>query len=441
MAENRCVGSGPSSLGPYQLLESCGEGPRGQVFKAESNGRFYALKIYHAKSWIRWEDLEKLSPGGGLRHPGILPIDDLGSCDDWRYSASRFLPGDSLREVLAGLREKSITPASLCPIGATADGDPQPDHLYRCVRMVQKVAEGLQAAHDTGLVHGRISTGNLMFSPSGMLLLVDFGGGGHSLAADLHYRSPEELQPDSWPAHKGSDIYALGAVLYEMLTLSPPYGFMADTTTEPGAIREAALAGAPPAPSSISEEIPPSLDACVARAMARDPEDRYSSAGEMAADLGRFLAGENPRAAFETPALLATKPSRSFRLSHRLIAASLLLMMTAAAAWYSHKASQQNALVDGALEALSIGDHDAAQSKAKRLRSLNPANPTAKALSNQIDQGKMIDHLINAMEAWREEDLEATRNAVGAASELLPRGESRRRLEDLAGHLKEVLEQ
>ena len=434
MAENGCIGADPFRLGPYTLLESRGEGPRGQVFKAESDGRFYALKIYHSKTWVRWEDLEKLSPAGGLSHPNILPVEDLGSIDGWSYSAMRFLPGDSLAEVLSGLRKKPARPASLCPIGATDEGKPQPDHLFRCVRMLQKVARGLQVAHEAGIVHGRISPGNLMFSPSGMLLLGDFGGGGHSLAQDIHYHAPEELQPDSWPAHRGSDIYALGAVLYEMLTLSPPHSPPETETIDPGAVRKTILAGPPPPPSALCEGIPPSLDACVAKALARDPENRYSSAGEMADDLGRFLSGEYPLAAIEAQALASARPVHGFRLSHRLIAASILLLLTAGAIWFSREAGKRTSLVNGAIDALSRGDHAAARSEAGRLRSLDPANPKATALSESIVRTWAFDHMVQALEALRDGDREAARNAVGAASDLLPDNDA---LESLADSLKE----
>ena len=434
MAENGCIGTGPSRLGPYTLLESCGEGPRGQVFKAESDGRFYALKIYHSKTWARWDDLEKLSPSSGLNHPNILPVEGLGNSDGWSYSATKFLPGDSLAKVLSGLREKPARPASLCPIGATDEGEPQPDHFFRCVRMLQKVARGLQVVHEAGIVHGRISPGNLMFSPSGMLLLGDFGGGGHSLAQDIHYHAPEELQPDSWPAHKGSDIYSLGAVLYEMLTLNTPYHHPGAETSDPGATRKAILAGPPPPPSAFYDEIPPSLDACVAKALARDPENRYSSAGEMADDLERFLSGEYPLAAIEAQAQAPARPSHGFRLSHRLIAASVLLLLTAGAIWFSREAGKRSSLVNGALDALYRGDHAAARSEAGRLRSLDPANPRATALSESIARTRAFDHMVRALEALCDGDREAARNAVGAASDLLPRNDA---LESLADSLKE----
>ena len=301
--------------------------------------------------------------------------------------------------------------------------------------MIEKVARGLQAAHEAGVVHGRISSGNLMFSPSGMLLLVDFGGGGHSLAGELHYRAPEELQQDSWPAHKGSDIYALGAVLYEMLTLNAPYAPAGGEPSEPAAIRAAILAGPPPAPAALSDEIPPSLAACVTKAMARDPEDRYSSAAKLAEDLARFLAGENTRAALEKKTLAVVGDGPSFRWPHRLIAAAVLLMMTAAAAWYSSQAGTQRSLLNGALDALSKGDHAAARSEAGRLKSLNPGNARAKALSENIARARATDHLVRAMEAWLDGDREAARNAVGAASDLLPQDTS---LTKIAERLKEA---
>ncbi|MCH2584669.1 MAG: hypothetical protein MK138_07875, partial [Planctomycetes bacterium] len=231
------------------------------------------------------------------------------------------------------------------------------------------------------------------------------------------------------------DIYALGAGLYEMLTLNAPYALAGDESSGPAAIREAILAGPPPAPSSLSDEMPPSLEACVTKAMARDPEDRYPSAAKLAEDLARFLAGENTRAALEKKTLAVAVVAPAFRLSHRLIAATVLLMMIAGAAWYSSQAGTQSSLLNGALDALSKGDHAAARSEAGRLKSLNPGNARAKALSENIARARAADHLVRAMEAWLDGDREAARNAVGAASDLLPQDAS---LAKIAERLKEA---
>ena len=397
MAETHGIEQNTSELGPYTLVESCGAGPRGQVFKAQSNNRFFALKIYHAEIQVRHEDLRSLLRNSGLQHPNILPVDDLGESDGWQYSASRYLHGDALSRVLANLREDSSLPDSLCPIGPAADGAPQPDHIYRCVRMIQQVAEGLQVAHDAGVVHGRISPGNLIFSPSGMLILHDFGGGGHALEGNLYYRAPEELLPESWPAHKGSDIYALGAVLYEMLTLVAPHGNRSAEPQEPGVLREAILAGRPPAPSSIASEIPSSLEACIEKALAFTPENRYPSAAEFSDDLGRFLAGENPHAAVETATFAPPPATAGARWPSRLIAATALLALIVAAAWYSQKA---------------------ARFEAARLRSLNPPNAGQEALERVLD----------IVEAQKVGDAAAVEAAMSAAREHLPANERLRKL-------------
>jgi len=181
--------------------------------------------------------------------------------------------------------------------------------------------------------------------------------------------------------------------------------------------------------------LPPSLEACVTKAMARDPEDRYSSAARLAEDLARFLAGENTRAALEKETLAVAAAAPTFRLSHRLIAATVLLMMTAAAAWYSSQAGSQSSLLNGALDALSKGDHAAARSEAGRLKSLNPGNARAKALSENIARARAADHLAKAVEALLDGDREAARNAVGAASDLLPQNTS---LAKIAERLKEA---
>jgi len=397
MPETRGIEQNTSELGPYTLVESCGAGPRGQVFKAQSNNRFFALKIYHAEIRVRHEDLRILLRDSGLQHPNILPVDDLGESDGWQYSASRYLHGDALSRVLANLREDSSLPDSLCPIGPAADGAPQPDHICRCVRMIQQVAEGLQVAHDAGVVHGRISPGNLIFSPSGMLILHDFGGGGHALEGNLYYRAPEELLPESWPAHKGSDIYALGAVLYEMLTLVAPHGSDSAEPQEPGILREAILAGRPPAPSSIASEIPSSLEACIEKALAFKPENRYPSAVEFSDDLGRFLAGENPHAAVETATFAPPPATAGFRLPYRLIAATVLLALTVAAAWYSQKATRF---------------------ETARLRSLNPPNTGQET----------IERLLDVVEAQKVGEAAAVEAAMSAAREHLPANERLRKL-------------
>ena len=402
MAETRAIEQNTSRLGPYTLVESCGAGPRGQVFKAESNNRFFALKIYHAEARVRQEDLRSLSRDPGLHHPNILPVDDLGVIDGWHYCASRYLHGDTLSRVLANLREDSSRPDSLCPIGPAADGSPQPDHIYRCVRMIQQVAEGLQEVHDEGIVHGRISSGNLIFSPSGMLILHDFGGGGHALESNLYYRAPEELLSKSWPAHKGSDLYALGAVLYEMLTLVPPHGGNSEEPQAAGALREAILAGPPPAASSIANEIPLSLEACIEKAMAFKPENRYSGAAEFGDDLGRFLAGENPHAALEAHTVSALQAPAGFRLPYRLIAASVLLALTAAAAWYSR---------------------EAARFEGERLRSFNLPNTSSEA----------VEHLLDALEAQGANKPAEAAAALNAARKLLPHNEKAKKLDGRLG--------
>jgi hypothetical protein len=182
--------------------------------------------------------------------------------------------------------------------------------------------------------------------------------------------------------------------------------------------------------------MPPSLEACVTKAIARDPEDRYSSAAKLAEDLARFLAGENTRAALEKKTLAVVAPPPAFRLSHRLIAATVLLMMTAGAAWYSSQAGTQSSLLNGALDALSKGDHAAARSEAGRLKSSNPGNARAKALSEIIAKARAADHLTRAMDALLDGDHEAARNAVGDASDLLPQDTPL--LAEIAERLKEA---
>jgi serine/threonine-protein kinase len=174
------------------------------------------------------------------------------------------------------------------------------------------VCLALAAAHAQGVVHRDVKPGNVLLTGDGRVKVADFGiakaAASPALTAEgvvlgtAAYLAPEQAQ--GGPVDARADVYALGCVLYELLTGAPPFGSAADRS--PLAILERQVGQAPEPPSARNPEVGPGLDAVVLRAMAKQPERRYQSAAAMGADLERVLAG--PAAAVPGRAEAPTQP-------------------------------------------------------------------------------------------------------------------------------------
>jgi hypothetical protein len=189
----------------------------------------------------------------------------------------------------------------LSPLAIEADGSVHPRFTTSAVETFAEVAEGLAAAHARAVRHRRLTPRNLIFTPAGRLLVTDFGGDAATAGDGLAYRAPEELGPFPERAGPEADVYALGVILYEVLTRRSPF-----TAASPAELKRAIVKGRFPVPRSFRAEVPAALEAIVLKAMARRPEDRYRNAGELAADLRRFLRHETPLAIRE--ARLSSRP-------------------------------------------------------------------------------------------------------------------------------------
>ncbi len=266
----------PLQISRYEVLGALGSGAMGVVYKARDPliDRLVALKTIGVEVGAealayRQRFFREARSAGGLNHPNIVTIHDVGESDNVAYIAMEFLGGQSLREIL--------DTGTVLPIA-------------RIVDIAAQIADGLAFAHDNGIVHRDIKPANIMVLDNGLVKITDFGialmpSGTRTMAGTVFgspkYISPERVRGDHVDGR--SDIFSLGAVLYEMLTGLPPF-----TGTDLNTLLYQILSAMPMAPTGRNRNIPPAFDFIVATALAKDPAERYRDASAMAADLRNY---------------------------------------------------------------------------------------------------------------------------------------------------------
>lgn len=305
-------------IGKYNLLERLGGGGLGEVFRARDtvHGRTVLLKRVPAALTADAARLDALRRTARtlerISHPAVATLYELAEHDGEHVLSQEFVPGQTLAEFLAG---RAI-------------------HPRRATEIALEVAEGLAAVHDAGALHGDLRPANVYVTPKGHAKIVDAGlaafTAGGSLganaaarpgalpagaAAHLQYLSPEQALGEG--GDQRSDLFALGAVLYEMLAGRAPFA-----GAGPDEVLLAVVQATPLPPSTSNPAVPASLDRIVSRATAKSLDRRYGSAAEMAADLRSVMASFDADLA-RAP---ASEPvtGRSHRKAGWLIAAALL---------------------------------------------------------------------------------------------------------------------
>lgn len=262
------------TLGRYRLRGELGRGAMGVVYRAEDPmlSRTVAIKtINMVADAAEREEYEKrfyqeAKAAGGLSHPNVVTIYDIGHAGDVVYMAMEYVEGTELRDLLARGRLDAAT----------------------AVDIAAQVAEGLAYAHARGIVHRDVKPANIMVSRDGPAKIMDFGIA-RMRASDVKTQtgmllgSPKYMAPEQLlggPVDPRCDIFALGVVLYEALAGAPPFAG-ADLTQ----IMYQIVHASPPPPSALNSRVSPMLDLVVAKALAKDPAARYQEARELAADL------------------------------------------------------------------------------------------------------------------------------------------------------------
>lgn len=259
-------------VGPYRLDGELGRGGMGEVYRAydERRQRTVALKLlspsFSADDSFRERFRRESLVAASLNSPHSVPIHDFGAIGDRLFIDMRLIEGRSLYALLA---EGPLTPS-------------------RAVSVLSQVGEVLSEAHGAGIIHRDIKPSNILVTENDFAYLLDFGIA-HSLASTSQagltqtgmlvgtfgYIAPERLEGADYDAR--ADVYSLGCVLAEMLTGQRPYARFASAAS----LMRAHLMEPVEVPSAINPAVPIALDAVVARAMAKAPDDRYSSVEEL----------------------------------------------------------------------------------------------------------------------------------------------------------------
>src|SRR5215210_433315 len=270
----------------YDVVRPLGSGGMGEVFLARDRvlGRDVALKVLRKQFAGDEEFAERFKreamSAASLSHPNIVQVYDRGETEEGSsYIAMEYVPGGTLKERISG-------------DGPLAAAD--------AAALAAQVAEALGAAHERGMVHRDIKPQNVLLTTSGRAKVADFGIARAGSSATISrtgsvmgtagYMSPEQALGK--PATPKSDLYSLGVVLYEVLTGGLPY-----TADNPIAVSMKHVNEPLVPPREINPTIPEGMNALVIKLMAKDPEDRYASAGELADDLWRISRGLAPTAA------------------------------------------------------------------------------------------------------------------------------------------------
>jgi len=258
----------------YHLVERVGEGSMGTVYRAHDEilDRDVAIKFLLSERIVSGQAgtrfLREARAVARLSHPNIMTLHDVGREGDWHYLVLEYIPGQDLHSVM------------------TERGGALPAH--EALHVIRGALEALACAHTQGIVHRDIKPENIMVTPDGQVKVTDFGlalaRGDVRLTQEgmivgtVLYLAPEVVA--GGPADSRADLYAMGAVLYELLTGRPPFA-----SEDPMAVFSQILNAPVTPPRAIDTGIPVEVERVVLRLLAKDPADRYATAGEVLAAL------------------------------------------------------------------------------------------------------------------------------------------------------------
>jgi serine/threonine protein kinase len=410
----------------YHVLEQLGHGGMGVVWRAEqlSTHRIVALKLMSMgaigspKDYSRFEREVELA--ASLEHDNIARVYDSGQHQGIYFYAMELIGGDALDNFVhqMGLTERGI------------------------LALHRQVCLAVQAAHQRGIIHRDLKPSNIMVTRAGTPKLLDFGlakliesSGAKNVSIDgevmgtVVYMAPEQARGEVDKLDTRSDVYALGAILFELLTGKLPHD------PEGSLFVRLQRIGSEPArrPRAVGKSIDAELEAVLLKALAHEPNDRYATAGEFGEDLRRYLASEPLLARQHTTFYLLKQSIKRYRWRLSALAAALLVVIVATAS-YIYYITDAHRQIKSALfseeKHRQRSDLNALRAAEQRTIALGTVQNLVYAAQRQLGNGeteialrkKLIDlaneGLRKISEAARESDLEIDRTSAGALAQI-----------------------
>ncbi|MBI3269652.1 MAG: SUMF1/EgtB/PvdO family nonheme iron enzyme [Planctomycetes bacterium] len=415
-------------FGKYELVRELGRGGMGVVYQAyhpELKSHF-ALKVMLSgdapSAGERMRFRREAEAAARLSHPGIIGVHDIGEADGKTYLAMEYVEGKNLEQVLADPAAVGLTPtpAVLSGKGAAGAGVRRAgeaaqaagatgagSELHGCghalqpvvaVRMTQELAEALAAAHEAGVLHRDLKPANILRARNGRLKVMDFGlaklldareTGGTRAGAVMGtpaYMSPEQAEGRVRQVGVRSDVYQLGAILYELLTGRPPH--VGETTMD---ILRSVLEEDPPSPRRFAPRLDRDVETIAMTCLERDPAKRYRSAAELGEDCRRWLAGEPIAARPIGWAERAWKYARRERAAVLPVGACALVLLGGGAFLGTRELVVRGELAAARREAesaLAAQDLEQAGTRSARAKELAPTDPGVEELVARVRRAR-----------------------------------------------------
>ncbi len=361
----------PEQVGRFEIIRELGRGGQATVYLARDSHleRLVALKILSAPlldgdAQRRFEREARVA--SRLNHEGICAVYDAGVHDGQAYIAMRYVDGESLSRRVHVARERGsslLSPTTSVDLdtvndreensettaATTPSGPRRRKEIDGVLQIIEKAAHALDAAHESGVVHRDVKPANILLTDDGSPVISDFGLAHADEASEISltrtgdlfgtpaYMSPEQITRKSIRVDRRTDVWALGATLYECLTLRRP--FEAPTRQ---ALYQTILTEDPPDPQRVNPTIPKQLKVVIETALEKSPQRRYQSAADLAEDLRRV---RNHEPILAKPVGHVGRLLRwTQRRPYRAASVFLLFVLVAASSWYVAKGPEREAI-------------------------------------------------------------------------------------------------